>query len=425
MLRLLATIKKELLVLLRDRGGLAILFVMPIVMIALMALIQDAPFRDYQELKIPLLLVNNDTGVLGETLEDGLKKSKIFVINELSIPESEAKGYIAKSKYEIGIVIPVNASDSFKANVAKFVAHKMGSEDSLGKGLPYTPNRDLYINVYFAPGTKKSFKASIMSSLRQFSSKLSTFTMLDMFIKELGVTQDSADKNKDVMSDFVSFSERDAIESERENFSLNSVQHNVPAWTIFGMFFIVLSMAGSLIKERDDGSYLRLRTMPGSYTTVMAGKITAYLVICLIQCVLMLMVGIYLMPLLGLPKLVIGTNIAAIALIAISCGLAATGSGILVGTIFNTHQQATTFGAVSIVILAALGGIWVPVYIMPDSIRFLAEISPLYWALSAFHEIFISYGTVGSVFPYALKLLLFFVATVGISHVINTTKSYR
>jgi ABC-2 type transport system permease protein len=188
------------------------------------------------------------------------------------------------------------------------------------------------------------------------------------------------------------------------------------------MFFIVISMAGSIIKERDDGSYTRILTMPGNYGIVMAGKITAYLFICLIQCLLMLLVGIYFLPLLGLPSLIIGNNIAAIFITALSCGLAAAGYGIFVGTLFNTHQQSSTFGAVSIVILAALGGIWVPVYVMPDSIRMFSEMSPLYWALTAFHKVFIGGGTLQNILPYVFKLLLFFGFMIGISFVFNNFK---
>ena len=78
---------------------------MPIAMIIIMALIQDAPFRDYQELKIPLLLVNNDKGDFGKTIEADLKRSKIFEISQASVSETEAKENIANGKYEIGIVV--------------------------------------------------------------------------------------------------------------------------------------------------------------------------------------------------------------------------------------------------------------------------------------------------------------------------------
>ncbi|HSH66444.1 MAG TPA: ABC transporter permease, partial [Bacteroidia bacterium] len=215
---------------------------------------------------------------------------------------------------------------------------------------------------------------------------------------------------------FINFTEVNTIETPAEAMALNSVQHNVPAWTIFGMFFIVISMAGSIIKERDDGSYTRIRTMPGSFVTILTGKITAYLFVCIIQCVLMLLVGMYALPYLGLPALAIGNSIGGIILIALCTGLAATGFGVMTGTVFSTHQQSSTFGAVSIVILAALGGIWVPVYVMPETIQKLAEFSPLFWSLSAFHKLFLNNGSIATVLVYGGKLLVFFAVTILIAY---------
>lgn len=421
MLRLISTIQKELLILLRDRGGLAILFLMPMAMITIMALIQDAPFKDYQELKIPLLLVNKDTGSLGRTIEEGLKTSKIFEVTKKDLTENEARQDIKADNYEIGIVVPENASQLLNSKIDRFVSQKLsavGLSDSSAKASNEVKG-ELNLLIFFAPETKKSFKASILATLKQFTSKLETQTLLDYFTKELNKEEPA---QKQSIDELVNFKEINTVETPEEALLLNSVQHNVPAWTIFGMFFIVISMAGSIIKERDDGSYTRILTMPGSYLTVIAGKISAYLFICIIQCILMLLVGIYILPLLGLPSLVIGHSIPAIALIAISCGLAATGYGILVGTLFSTHQQSSTFGAVSVVILAALGGIWVPVYVMPESVRMLSELSPLYWALSGFHKVFMNAAGPADVAVYALKLLLFFLFTIGTAYFFNKTK---
>lgn len=427
MLRLFSTIQKEMLILWRDKGGLAIMFLMPMVLIIIMALIQDAPFRDFQELKIPLLLKNNDsTGALGNAIEEGLKKSKIFELTDFTGAEKDAKKNIANGKFQIGIVIPSNASAQLNNKVDQFV-----SKTVAGLGLNQDKKKeinevipDLNIEVYFAPDVKNSFKSSVLSSLKQFSSKLETQTLLDYFSKELN--QSDSLKEKSELKELVNFIELDAAKDTNDKIlGLNSVQHNVPAWTMFGMFFIVISMAGSIIKERDDGSYLRIRTMPGSYIHVLAGKISAYLLICVLQCVLMLLVGIYLLPLLGLPKLVIGSSISAIAVITISSGLAATGYGVMIGSLFNTHQQSSTFGAISVVILAALGGIWVPVYVMPEAVRALAEYSPLYWGLNAFQDIFLRSGTVQTILPYALKLLVFFGFTIGIAYFFNKFKKSR
>ncbi|MBN8697303.1 MAG: ABC transporter permease [Bacteroidetes bacterium] len=413
MLRLISTIRKELLILLRDKGGLAIMFLMPIAMITIMALIQDAPFKDYQEMKIPLLLVNKDTGSLGKAIEKGLNESKMFEINKQTLNDTEVKQTVKKGDFEIGILIPENATQQLDQNVDLFVTKKL-SEAGLGDSV-VAENQNtepLNLSIYFAPDTKKSFRISIINSLKQSTSKIETQTLLNFFSKELN--KDGEQMNdKEQMKDFVQFNEISTVETPQEALQLNSVQHNVPAWTIFGIFFIVISMAGSIIKERDDGSYLRIRTMPGSFITVLSGKIISYLFITIIQAVLMLLVGLYLLPLLGLPKLSIGSNVLAMFLMIVFTGLAATGFGVMVGSIFKTHQQASTFGAVSVVILAALGGIWVPVYVMPEAVRIMSEFSPLYWSLSGFHKLFLNAGTLSDILPYLLKLSLFFFACLA------------
>lgn len=418
MLRLYSTIQKEILILLRDKGGLIIMFIMPMAMITLMALIQDAPFRDYQEMKIPLLLVNNDKGNLGSTIDSGLYDSKIFEITKLSLNRDEVKQKVKSGEYNIAIIIPADASDLLNSKVSHFVTKKL-SEAGLSDSSSVDETKlaaELSLEILFSPDTKKSFKSSIISSLKQSTSKIETQTLLELFNKEL---KQSDNGGNEKMKDFVNFKEINTVETPEEALKLNSVQHNVPAWTIFGMFFIVISMSGSIIKERDEGSYTRILTMPGSYITVLAGKISAYLLICLIQCVLMLMVGLYILPHMGLPVLIIGNSIWAITVVAVSAGLAATGYGILIGTIFKTHQQASTFGAVSVVLLAALGGIWVPVFVMPEYLRMLSEFSPLYWGLSAFHKLFLIGGDLNSVIPQVSKLLVFCFINLGIAYFYN------
>jgi ABC-2 type transport system permease protein len=371
------------------------------------------------------LLANKDTSTLGRTIEEGLRSSKIFEITKTDNDAASVKKSIKAGEHEIGIIIPSNATTLLNSKVNHFVSQKLsavGLSDSVKATDPAVMKEDLDLIIFFAPDTKKSFKASVLSTLKQFTSKLETQTLLDYFSRELNKDGNNNVEPEGKLDELVNFKEVNTLETPQELLQLNSVQHNVPAWTIFGMFFIVISLSGSIIKERDDGSYTRILTMPGSYGTVMAGKIAAYLFICMIQCLLMLLVGIFILPLLGLPSLVIGNSYTAVAIVAICCGFAATGYGILVGTLFNTHQQSSTFGAVSVVILAALGGIWVPVYVMPESVRMLAEISPLYWALSAFHKIFIGGGSVMSILPYAGKLLLFFGFTIGTAWLLNKSK---
>jgi ABC-2 type transport system permease protein len=179
------------------------------------------------------------------------------------------------------------------------------------------------------------------------------------------------------------------------------------------MFFICIPLAGNIIRERDDGSAFRLLTMPGSYMIVILGKMLTYVIVSLIQFALMLCVGVFILPLLGLQELNIGNNLPMLFLVAFSSGLAATGFGLLVGTIATSHDQASLFGAVFVIILAAIGGIWVPTFVMPEVMKKIAVISPLNWGLEAFYGIFLRNFGFKEIFPEVAKLLLFFGASLG------------
>jgi ABC-2 type transport system permease protein len=422
MLRLRATIIKELLVLSRDKSGLAILFIMPVALVTIMALIQDAPFRDYQEMKIPALIINKDQGELGKKIVEGLNDSKMFEITFSDSSSEYVKQIMQTGEFEMAVVIPENAGSGLESKVNDFVEETLASLGVAEEKIRDSSEVKNNIEVYFKPGIKPSFKNMVMSSVKEVSSKLESESLLDAFRNSLQTENSDASAEKEDFGEFISF-EVIQTNTGEETHQLNSVQHNVPAWTLFGMFFIVISLAGSIIREREDGSYTRILTMPGSYLTVLGGKIITYLGVCLIQCLLMLGVGIALLPLFGLPELVIGDNLAAIAASALCSGLAATGYGVLVGTIFNTHQQSSTFGSVSVVILAELGGIWVPVYVMPEAVRVIAEFSPLYWGLNAFQLTFLGNGSLAPVSGYLYKLLLFFASTLALSLIINRIKN--
>jgi ABC-2 type transport system permease protein len=73
------------------------------------------------------------------------------------------------------------------------------------------------------------------------------------------------------------------------------------------------------------------------------------------------------------------------------------------------------FGAVSVVIAAAIGGIMVPVYAMPKLMQQISQFSPLAWGLNALVDVFARNGSAQSVFPQIALLLFFFAGTVLLS----------
>ncbi len=102
-------------------------------------------------------------------------------------------------------------------------------------------------------------------------------------------------------------------------------------------------------------------------------------------------------------------------IVTLFAGLAAIGFGILLGTVANTQEQSAPFGATSVVVLAAIGGIWVPVFLMPEFMQTIAKFSPMNWGLNAYYDIILRNSGLGEIAQELIFLLLFYFAMVTIS----------
>ncbi|MEM1244252.1 MAG: ABC transporter permease, partial [Pseudomonadota bacterium] len=192
----------------------------------------------------------------------------------------------------------------------------------------------------------------------------------------------------------------------------NTVQQHVPAWTIFGMFLIIIPIAGVMIKEREQGILQRFYVAPVSRVSFLFGRIISFVMVNLIQLVLMLLIGIFFFPLFDLPALNVVGHIGMISVIGICVAFAATGFGVMMGTWAKTFEQAMAFGPILIVIAAALGGIFVPSFLMPNVLKDFLNYSPLYWANNAFMDILVRGEGFLTILPNLLKLLGFFFVTL-------------
>ncbi|MEG3657137.1 ABC transporter permease [Arenibacter palladensis] len=418
--KLWASTYKELLLLSRDIGGLAILFVMPLVLVVTITLIQDSTFRSINDNKIPILWVDYDKGEVSKNIYDGLSESQSFnIIDKQS--DSEAKELVFKGKYQLAIVIPANLSSELEKKVNLNVEGLL-SKFGLEEETPQSEKVDLEkkeVILYFDPATQLAFKNSIKNGIDKMIFKIETQTIYKAFQSQ--ITDDETEAIFDTES-FITFKEITPSIGENEIIP-NSVQHNVPAWTLFAIFFIIVPLSINMVKEKSQGTFVRLRTNPVSYLTVLGGKTVIYLAVCLIQFGLMLGIGVYLFPILGLPSLEVSGKIPLLFLVAIFAGLAAIGLGLLLGTVARTQEQSAPFGATFVVILAALGGVWVPVFIMPKFMQTLSNLSPMNWGLNAFYDVFLRDVGLIDLVPELTLLFLFFVITTAISIVYNERKN--
>ncbi|MEN2398422.1 ABC transporter permease [Flavobacterium sp. MC2016-06] len=410
------SVVKEFLLLKRDLGGLIILFIMPLVLVITVTLIQDSTFKSVSDTKIQILLVDKDKGSVSKTVFDNLEKSNLFTvvtqIDNKPITEELAKEAVYKGKFQLAIVIPENLSTDLQTkidqNVAKIVS-SMGLSDSTAAAKPSKIIKEKEVKLYFDPAVQMSFKNAVMNSIDKMISQIETKSIYTTFQNQLGEGTTSFEQKS-----FITFKEIIPKINNKE-VRPNSVQHNVPAWTLFAIFFIVIPLSINIVKEKSQGTFVRLRTNPVSNLVVIIGKTITYSAICMIQFYMMVAVAIFLFPHIGLPPLNVEGHLFLMSVVALFSGFAAIGFGILLGTIASTQEQSAPFGATSVIILAAIGGIWVPVFAMPGIMQLIAKSSPMNWGLEAFYDVLLRNVSFLEIIPKISLLLLFFILTTSIA----------
>ncbi len=421
-MKVLATIYKELLLLIRDPGGMALIFIMPLALVIVMALVQDAPFRDYQEIKLEVLLVDHDEDSLSAKVKNAFRASPnvILVLEQDSI---NAKKLVRSGKFKAAIIIPPQSSETLRRKTRQLITtvfsnFGLPADRSDSAALPV-----IELRILFDPAIKTNYQQALSGSIEKIIANVQTDWVLDELQNQLSEGNEQAKRTSFNLSEIIRVRQGFAYESKHQGFMLNSVQHNVPAWTMFAMFFILYPLAGNLIKEREEGSMLRLRLISGSQVPVITGKFTFYFLVCLTQFLMMIAVGIFIMPVLGLSKLILGGSSGLILLTACSVAMAATGYGVLIAVYFRTAQQALSFGSISVVILSAIGGVWVPVYVMPEILQTVSGFSPMSWGLESFNDLFLRQASLYTILPNIIKLVGFAMVTLCISVFIHNSRT--
>ena len=419
---------KDFLLLIRDFWGVVLLFLMPWALVLMMTYLQDSTFRSINENRIPLYLLNNDNDSFGDMVSRQIQENNIFDVStdvdDRILSAKEVEEAVSHGDFLIGVIIPENATARLRENVRQGVERAFNGDDESGDTDTNKANdthssvlstSPLEIKLLIDPTTKPSFRTSLILAMRENALTVQNKLLLNEITRQVNlIVPMPIDLNIDT-GELIVINESYA-QSDKAKIIPNSTQHNVPAWSMFAIFFIVISLAGNMIREREIGCFNRLMTMPCSFHVYLMSKVGVYICVCLLQLLLMILTGMYIIPMFGLPALKLGHSIIALFAMAISSSLAAIGYGLAIGSIARTNQQASIFGAVSVVILAAIGGVWIPIFMMPRFMQIVSAISPLNWGLNGFNDIFVRDAGFYDIIPYFSASVIFFIITLFISY---------
>jgi len=178
--------------------------------------------------------------------------------------------------------------------------------------------------------------------------------------------------------------------------------HSIPSITVMFIVFTILMYGGIiLLEERRHGQLERTFLSPATFATILGGKWTSRVILGMIQTVLLFAVGKVLF------KIYFGPSILSILLVALFfCGTIA-GMSILFGSIIKKVEILIILNILVANTMAALGGCWWPLELVPKGIRNLGFIFPTGWVMDAFHKLIFFGDGFSAVLPHIGVLFLF------------------
>jgi ABC-2 type transport system permease protein len=157
--------------------------------------------------------------------------------------------------------------------------------------------------------------------------------------------------------------------------AFNSVSHCFAGMTLQYLLFWGMESGLLFLRERQRGLWRRLQVAPLRLSTLLAGKVVAITGIGLVQ----------MLATFGFGWLVFGVQVRGpwlgLLLMALAVSGLAAATGLLVAAVGGTEARARSVCILVILAVAMLGGLWLPMFLLPAWVQNAAQFLPTTWAM--------------------------------------------
>ena len=391
---------KEIRLILNDRGTLAILLLLPILLSSLFAglNLMAASDEENPNILLDVNLVNDDTGGFG-----GEVAKSILSIAELNVETfdtvAEAEQGVIEGQVAAAIIIPSDFStkiDAYKPTAIEVIVDPAEPEGaSIVTGIMNQVVAEVTIWGEVQYGIRTIMEES------ELLVEVSPEEQRAMEAQNLGV----------IMTQLNELRRNPAIAVISENLEGVKVEGGIglfltylfPAFTVMFIFFIVGTSSSSLLQEREAGTLRRLLAAPIPRWTVIAGKMLAYGLLVCMQVVILFTIGYILFDItLGQSPLALVTITILVAFVAVSLGM-------MVAAFAKSAKQADNVGMILAFVMAGIGGafpLWPPIFRAEGFVGILSKFTPHAHALEGYYSVMAENAGFTQILPQLAVLLV-------------------
>ena len=341
--------------------------------------------------QIPVAIVNQDSGELGQALEDVFTSKELseLISAEILTDPAEARALVDQDKLAAAIVVP----DGFSASI--FTSESGG--DVVAVEFYENPTRPT------STGIARSILESFLNQV-EVGRVSGTLIISQLLASGAIQAQQAAALGAEVGREVVgSNSDSASIQitsntAEGSGAKFDILASLAPGMAMLFLMYTVTFGGASLLVESRAGTLARMLISPTNPGFVLGGK----------------GFGIFLTAAAQLIILIGGTSLLfrlswgdglAVALLILAAAFGASGWGILMASVLKTPGQVAITGSAIALLFGILGGSFFDMSLLPEWVRTVGKISPNSWAIEGFRILSMG-GRLSAIQPHISALII-------------------
>jgi ABC-2 type transport system permease protein len=405
----LSIARKDMLILFKDRSMILQIFLLPLVFIVMYVGIgQSFAGEAEEDARVPLPVVNLDPGgEMSQNFIDNLNRDG--GIKAVLYEEADAQELLDNDEINRLLIIPAGFSEDVLSgeNVTVTLENNGGDQQE----------NDAIVVVVTGVAWDMSIQANILGGLEQMRQMQADNPEADQALSaEKSIDQAKSQFERAETEPLIAVEQRvPTTFEEREDESISFVELAIPSMTVLFVFLTAQTMAHSVYEEKKIGSFRRLLAAPISRPSIMSGKMLPNFITVILQVIVIFFAGVVIFPLLGWGQLTLGSDPLALILLVLMIALCSTALGAMISALARTEAQIGGLSTIILWVMAFIGGSIVPFFLINDVLATLGKVTPQYWAITGFYDLFVRGQTLTDITDSLLALLLFSVLFFGIA----------
>jgi ABC-2 type transport system permease protein len=373
--------KKDLKLFFHDQRSVILTFLLPLILITLFAFAYGG-IGQFNGRSQPVNLLVSDLDQTRFSKEIIYKIDSLEDIRTVVSDSNKSKDLVIKGKYACALIIYKGFQDSLEAG------------NPIPVELVYDRSRETEIGI---------LQQNLISTLISSTSEIMIKKKIEKYLQEL-FPDDENDISNDIFGTLIKNNENKEVikwtpvVGIKNDTRLGLIQA-VAGTAILMLLFSVAGVGTSILEEKENGTINRLLYSPLRGSTILYSKMLFAFFISILQLTAMFL---FAWLVLGMD---LSVNIPGLILMIIATSFAVSSLGIFLAAVAKTRQQAQNLSTIIILVMSAIGGSMIPLFIMPSILQKIALLSVNYWGIQGFYDLFWRVLPLEEILPKILILM--------------------